>query len=173
MQQAHDVTILTTRLGQTDRRALSEAWYAALHVAAPNRAGRPATVTGTPTRAPRPERANAARNGAARGAAAASVAMRNGRPATAPASGVPAAARDGARAAEKLARALTLRVLQRPASSFTVRSGDGRVHVVVCNDGARTRLVALCAPALRERVAQALAHARFVLAAHGISSEVA
>jgi hypothetical protein len=43
----------------------------------------------------------------------------------------------------------------------------------VRTDGATTRIVALCAPHLRDRVDRALAHARFGLAASGLRLEVA
>jgi hypothetical protein len=43
----------------------------------------------------------------------------------------------------------------------------------VRSDGARTRVVAVCAPPLRERVERALAQARFALAGCGVRAEVA
>ncbi len=47
------------------------------------------------------------------------------------------------------------------------------MRILVRSDGVRTRLVALCAPPLRERVERALAQARFALAARGVRAEVA
>ena len=59
------------------------------------------------------------------------------------------------------------------AAAVAVALDDGRVHLLVRTDGATTRIVALCAPHLRERVDRALAHARFALAATGTRLEVA
>ena len=47
------------------------------------------------------------------------------------------------------------------------------MHVLVRSDGERTRVVAVCAPSLRERVERALAHVRFALAGSGVRAEVA
>jgi hypothetical protein len=58
-------------------------------------------------------------------------------------------------------------------ATLSVKIGDGRVALLVRTDGGTTRIVALCAPQLRERVDRALAHARFSLAASGMSFEVA
>jgi hypothetical protein len=52
--------------------------------------------------------------------------------------------------------------------SFTVADSGGRVRVAVRVDGrGGVRVVAVCAPGVRERVERALAHARFVLAGNG------
>ena len=59
------------------------------------------------------------------------------------------------------------------ALSFTVPAAGGRVQLVVRCDGTRTRVVAVCAPALRERVERALAQARFALAGCGVRAEAA
>jgi hypothetical protein len=63
--------------------------------------------------------------------------------------------------------------VRRGVASFVVRAGDARVHLAVRTDGERARIVAVCSPRMRERVERALAHARFVLAAHGIRAEAA
>jgi hypothetical protein len=59
------------------------------------------------------------------------------------------------------------------SAAFAIDAGNGRVHLLVRTDGGRTRIVALCAPHLRERVDRALAHARFALAAAGTRIEAA
>ncbi|MEA2722054.1 MAG: hypothetical protein QOJ39_3918, partial [Candidatus Eremiobacteraeota bacterium] len=59
------------------------------------------------------------------------------------------------------------------SASFTVNVAGGRVHLLVRSDGACTRVVAVCAPLLRERVERALAHVRFALAGAGMRAEVA
>jgi hypothetical protein len=74
--------------------------------------------------------------------------------------------------ARRIERALAHRGCEE-ASSFALRSADGRIHLSIRTNGARTRLVAICAPSLRERVEQALAQARFALAGRGLMTEVA
>jgi hypothetical protein len=59
-----------------------------------------------------------------------------------------------------------------PQRTFAIDVGEGRVHVLVRTDGASTRIIALCAPQLRERVDRALAQARYGLAAAGLRVEV-
>ncbi|MBV8371188.1 MAG: hypothetical protein JO036_19910 [Candidatus Eremiobacteraeota bacterium] len=54
-----------------------------------------------------------------------------------------------------------------------MRAANGSVHLLVREDGARTRVVAACTPRLRERVERALAHARVALAQRGIAAEAA
>jgi hypothetical protein len=58
-------------------------------------------------------------------------------------------------------------------ASFAVRAANGRVHLVVRTAGGATRVVAVCVPALRERVERALAQARFALNGHGVRTEAA
>jgi pyruvate/2-oxoglutarate dehydrogenase complex dihydrolipoamide acyltransferase (E2) component len=170
--QTAGVTILSTELTHTDRRALSEAWYRTLHLAAPAPRGAVAQLAGASERA------------AGRGRPASPVL-----PAAAAPKGAPAVTvrlmrdprtpdeRERRVAATPLARRLARAVAvgaRRPRSSVcTIRDGGGRIVVLVRNDGTRTRVVAVCAPHLRERVERALAHARFALAAAGMRSEVA
>jgi len=75
--------------------------------------------------------------------------------------------------ARRIERGLARRTPRNGAASFAIRAGGGRIHLVVRSDGARTRVVAVCAPPLRERVERALAQARFVLAGRGVRTEVA
>ena len=59
------------------------------------------------------------------------------------------------------------------SSAFAVRAANGGVQLLVHADGTRTRVVAVCATRLRERVERALAHARFALAGCGLRAEAA
>ena len=177
MQQTTGVAILATHLAITDRRALSQAWYSALHVAehAPAAAVPRARVArGTPqSAAVRP--APVARGAAGRGAVApngaqlhrATSARCNGPAAFAPERRAPQT-----ELARRIERGLARRVRGAPAS-FAVSVAGGRVQLLVRSDGARTRVVAVCAPNVRERVDRALAHARFALAAAGLRTEPA
>lgn len=201
MQQTTSVAVLATHLARTDRRALSQAWYDALHLAdhaPPPRARLPAATSaasrGTRTAArpdangPLAERvdsraattnAPAARNAA--GANAANAATAANATATSAVNASSSQARCGARAgspehgdsAARIDHATVRRPAQPGAASFTVQAPDGRVHLVVRSDGARTRVVAVCAPPLRERVERVLAHVRFTLAGAGVRAEAA
>jgi len=176
MQQTDRIDVLTTHLAETDRRGLSQAWYSALHVA---------------ERAPRVPHAAVARGAASRFSPPASrPASRNtSLHAQYHANPVRASAREAAHRrvvavpeperrfpktalARQLECTLIRRVPRAAATSFALRAGDARVHLLVRSDGARTRVIAVCAPSLRERVERALAQARFVLAGR-ISAEVA
>jgi hypothetical protein len=178
MQHPHGVAVVATHLAGIDRRALSQAWYSALHLAeraAPARRGASA--------APSPGAAAKVRGGcrdeSGRGApVAAPRAVREPHPA-------PFSGRSGAHltSAERraprceLARRIEHGVARRRTIdggvAFAVRTGGARVHVLVRCCGARTRIVAVCSPPLRERVERALAQARFALAGRGAAAEVA
>ncbi|MDB5073399.1 MAG: hypothetical protein JWM87_4510 [Candidatus Eremiobacteraeota bacterium] len=207
MQQTNGVAVLATHLAHTDHRALSQAWYSALHLAdrTPPARARPSSADissahdaaqraraacgGSPDRtaaggdhrsgargergahlrgehdaSSRGERAADERGGRA-APCTATVPARHADPA-ADAHDSDALARHGERNAGR----------HRPAAgaaSFTIQAAGGRVHVVVRSDGERTRVVAVCAPPLRERVERALAQVRFLLAGSGVRAEVA
>jgi hypothetical protein len=177
MQQTDGVAVLATHIAHTDRRALSQAWFSALHLAertppAPrSRAPRAALASGGAARAGRDPHAAAPRRpptgapglrGTERDTGARTGAMTGGADRRAPKSDL----------ARRIERGLR-HAPARGATAFTVRGAGGRVQLVVRGDGARTRVVAVCAPPLRERVERALAHARFALAGRGVRAEVA
>jgi hypothetical protein len=172
MQQTTGVAVLATQLAQTDRRALSQAWYDALHLArnaAPTRSGAaPRAFHASPplaraTSAPVPARL--------RVAADAAYERHAGGARRAPAS--PGLERRAPKCelADRIERALARRIPRAAAASFAVQIADGRVRILVRSDGERTRVLAVCAPPLRERVERALARARFALAARGVRVE--
>jgi len=167
------VAVVATRLPSIDRRALSQAWYSALHLQAAS------GVRSAPSRAA----ALASPGNVARPARDIErfVPRASSLPATRPAhpSRSATVAVDRRAPAGELARRIeraiarhTVMRSQAPAT-LSVKTGDGRVALLVRTDGGTTRIVALCAPQLRERVDRALAHARFSLAASGMSFEVA
>ncbi len=161
------VAVVATSLARTDRRALSQAWYSALHLAehAPPRTDRP-HAEGTP-----PSHGTEVRPASLRGSDAAPSGAGGAR-ALPRSSGAVLPVLDRRAPATPLAkrieRAIAHAPAQTPAASVAIKAGGGRVQVLVRSDGEATRIVALCAPALRERVEQALAHARFALAAQGV-----
>lgn len=162
-------SILSAPLPNCDRRALSEAWYSALHMhrdsAAPPKLAHavPALAReGAPVH--RPGRYS---SGAVH--AAPSLAVRVG---AAPAlAGAPPVERRAIRS--KLAQDIERIFLRTPHpprhASFSLGAGRGRVQILLRERGTGMQIVALCPPAAREIVAQALAQARYTLALRGIA----
>jgi hypothetical protein len=178
MQQIDRIDVLTAQLAETDRRALSQAWYSALHLAetaprgshriavgrclpgAAAAAARQATSRGTPLRATTAvDRATATARESARRRGPAAPGLERRAPKTV--------------LARRLERALIRRVPRAAVTSFALRAGTGRIRLLVRSDGSRTRVVAVCPLSLRDRVERALAQARFALAGRGVAAEVA
>jgi hypothetical protein len=177
VQNTTGVAVLATHLAVADRRALSQAWYSALHLAertparpSASRAGRSGAHEDR-THVTRAPHAATARDGSYRGPS--------------PTSSRTARARhdDAALAAERRApktvlarrieRALARCVPSGASCSVAVNAAGGRVRLLVRSDATGTRIVAVCSGALRERVERALAQARFALAECGVRAEVA
>lgn len=169
MTQELNVCVVAAPLAAIDRRALSQAWYSALHCAS-------GTNSPVPERRPKNARTGHTFSGAQR-------ARRDGRCASAPlhprvVRAKNAQVRDGCfgtggdRRARRsaLARRIERRFLDPRSISqrATFASGGKRVHVVVQASAGRVRLVAVCPPGIREAVARALAQARFALASRGV-----
>lgn len=164
------VAVIATQVAQTDRRALSEAWYSALHLAREAAPGRPAARAATLTA------------GAVTTAHTIPLAAAQREPAT---TGLPVRARREASArtgepfdrrrlpsetARRIERAVAALSARRPVpAAHTVDVAGGRVRLLVHNDGCAMRIVALCSSPLREHVERALASARFALAGAGIA----
>ncbi|HEY0382960.1 MAG TPA: hypothetical protein VGC72_12255 [Candidatus Elarobacter sp.] len=179
MQHSTGVAVVATQLPGTDRRALSQAWYSALHLAErPRAAAHAPRARESLLGAPSGPRSATGANAAARDAAN-DTGRGAGRTARGATGRYDANAVDAERRIPKteLARQIERGLARRPArgapASFAVRGAGGRVHLIVRNDGAHTRVVAVCAPPLRERVERALAQARFALAGRGVRAEVA
>lgn len=166
------VAVIATQLARTDRRALSEAWYSALHLAreTPTARSTPARSTAWPAPPPAATHSSPAQH-------AASVSSRAERPqarSRGTATTTPSATIDRRRPSteftQRIERAVAALGVRRPLpAAHTVDVGEGRVRLLVHADGRCTRIVALCRPELRERVERALAHARFALAGGGIA----
>jgi hypothetical protein len=163
------IAVVSTTLAGADRRALSQAWYSALHLAerapVPAKRAPHAAAPPPPRRIPPPEH----------------VPVGFDRPASVARPGAMAVARpvpfadERRRPPEELGRRIARVVARarprRPAPAASLAVGGGRVHVFVRTGGGTTRIVALCSPALEARVARALAHVRFGLAAAGLRVE--
>jgi hypothetical protein len=169
MTQELNVCVLAAPLAAIDRRALSQAWYSALHCA-----------SGKSRPAPRPNVRDAGyrRNGsAAQPAPPEHSEARSGARTTARRENAktqdPSVSAEIDRRARRspLARHIERTFLDPRAMArrATFITGGKRVHVVVQASAGRVRLVAVCAPAIRETVARALAQARFALASRGIA----
>ena len=176
MQQTTGVAVLATHLAATDRRALSEAWYSALHLAAAPAtrsaaAGRGAAAHVRPARDARGSGQPSPRRPAdfdPQQRPPGAVRVREGR-----LDGVPERRTPKSELGRRLERALLRRLPRAAQTQFGLSAAGGRVHLLVRAEGGRTRVVAVCAPALRERVERALAHARFALAARAVPCEAA
>lgn len=173
MTEQLGISILCAPVAAMDRRALSQAWYSALHLA--DRASRA-------TRAPSHSHATAAaphcEQPVRRGSAELRVppAMVRAIPTleriARPIAGMP----ERRASRSSLARRIE-RTFLRPASdvkhaTFRIDGTQARVHVALQTSGNRVRLVAVCRRDLQERVRAALAQARFALAARGIVLDV-
>jgi hypothetical protein len=174
--RSESIAVVSTQCAHTDRRALSQAWYSALHVAqrdaspgAPRRMRIGVSVDkgATPVIPNHPDGARPTPGGAP---ARANVPSRRD-------VAVPAAAIERRTPKSDLAKRIERAVVTNgrragAAASLAIRAADGRVQLVVRTQGDATRIVALCAPELEARVARALAQARFALATRGVRTEV-
>lgn len=170
MTQQPGFSILSAPLAAVDRRALSQAWYSALHLAREGRTAapvRPAATQSACAVPPREHRASAIRTERPRNDNA--HATHASRRSSFDGAGV-SADRRGVRSA--LARKIEHTFLDPTRhvarTTFSVDGTRERVHVSLQTTGNRVRLVAVCSPSLRAAVAEALAQARYALAARGI-----
>jgi hypothetical protein len=168
MTTAPGVAVVATQLAQTDRRALSQAWYSALHLAdgAPRSAAhrlapRPVAASSAPEVAYAIVPAGTSARCAPSGPAPARAAHERITPAAERRRAPSEIARRVERAVERIAHA------PRPRTAQTVTIDGGRVTLIVRTDAHATRVVALCSAPLRAHVERALAHARYALAARG------
>lgn len=162
-------SILTAPLAAIDRRALSQAWYSALHLAQETRAQPSST---------QPQSSIPAGNRAPRIAESrdhARLVERDRRPQPrVPASKSPVTAAPERRAERSaLARHIErtfLNPIARPArATFTIDGTRVRVHVALQTTAEGVRIVAVCPASIRGRVLRALDEARYALATRGIA----
>lgn len=171
MTQQLGFSVLTAPLAAIDRRALSQAWYSALHLAHERKSeslalGKPA-VEHTMIAA----RVHEAPETHARVRVSESKPRNNGATKKARRTDVPAAVDRRARRST-LARKIEQTFLHPSGNvrraTFSIDGTHARVHVTLQTSNGRARLVAVCPPAVRGPVAQALAQARYALASRGI-----
>lgn len=171
IDQHLEFSVLSAPLASVDRRSLSQAWYSALYAAdktpkCENRCPAPASTSGdSPVCDVAQKQAPIHANSAG------------------PIERVPAREGDTPRASASerrtaqlpLARRIEHRLRCSPKAprktSVTLDEPGGRVQLLLCTSGHRVKLVAICSPRAKERVAAALVQARYALAKRGIALE--
>lgn len=175
MTQQLGVSILSAPLAALDRRALSQAWFSALHLA--RESVHPAASE--PSVPPRSAPAIKSTDSETERPHARSTS--DGPPSTARESDSKRPAHMSAAADRRASRSPLARRIERTfldpranvkRATFSVGEEGVRVHVVLQSRGERVHLVALCAPRVRDTVVQALAQARYALASRGIVIDV-
>lgn len=165
------LTVVAAPVPYTDRRALSQAWYSALHLSSRAVAQVHRQARGSPD-APRaaPPATVPPKAARARPAALVRVTAR----ATAGAAGAGGERRAApSPLARRIVRTLARVAPARVTAPVTVRAGNGRVAVLIRSTPRAVELIALCVPATRPAVERALAEARYALAARGVRLESA
>jgi hypothetical protein len=169
------VSIIAAPLAAIDRRALSQAWYAALQ-RAPRSRTTPATLrAAVPALAPVRTREDVA---SALGSRTPQCFARlgNDKPArgtvTGDGIGPHVRCRLRSQLAQRIERVFSDSRAELRRATFSLGRGNVRVHVILQTRGGRTILLALCPPEVRAIVARALSDVRFALAARGIGLAV-
>ncbi len=169
MTQQIGFSVLSAPLAAIDRRALSEAWYSALHLAKGNAAEAPRSKPVKPS-------------GAVHAKAATAPAQRS----TADAVHFPPRAAAQQRDRQNEAQLVERRAMRSPLArkiestflhpsrsvqraTFTIDGTQNRVHIALQTSGSQLRLIAICPPSVRTAVARALEEARYALAERGIT----
>lgn len=166
MTQQLGFSILSAPLAAIDRRALSQAWYSALHLAREHAApaqpprSRASCAPAVPCNKRTNERGTFSSQREDRSAHASTARHERGT----------AVERRAVRSplARKIERVF-LDPVRRPVRATFTLGGASRVHVALQSTSGGVRLIALCAPELRTRVARALDEARYALARRGIA----
>jgi hypothetical protein len=169
---SESVAVIATQVAKTDRRALSEAWYSALHLAhAPAPLARAGARGALPALTPVPARRVQSALPAGTQRQMPLQVCRAARAATV----LPQAPPDRRHVPSATARTIERAVAKLgsrtsgPAAQ-TIDVAGGRVRLLVRSNGVTTRIIAVCSAPLRESVERALAHARFTLAGNGIAA---
>jgi hypothetical protein len=173
MTQQLEVSILAAPLAAIDRRALSQAWYSALHLARQDRRLVPARECGprivaTPSQPEPRDETDLSRPRAAEPRVQHFVQTK------APQVTMPSGAarisanRVSVRLSQRIERRFAHSTSHVKRATFSMGRGEARVHVILQTNGNVATLVALCRPQMRGVVARALAHARFALASRGV-----
>lgn len=164
--------IVARGLPYIDRRALSEAWYASLHMAEHERGAPPAiSAAHAGSMASASGHCVLAAPSATHEVGAATACASQARLSRDRVLGVSLERcerrRPSLMLAARIAKAFTP-AAARAGATFDIEYGGARVRVLMRCDSGNMRLFALCKPALRETVTRALDEARFLLASRGV-----
>lgn len=166
-------SILTAPLAAIDRRALSQAWYSALHLAqSPPHPSQPQAQRRSATQA-------FAGNVTARAKASGHVQTPSPRVARRAALVTPRAGAacdrrtERSRLGAQIERAFLRQGNAAQRTSIVVEGGRERVHLTLQRLSGGLTLVAVCSPRARDTVSRALNEARYALARRGISLTLA
>lgn len=159
-------SVLTAPVASIDRRSLSQAWYSALYGNS-NATAQPKAIPAETAQAHRHSSTHAnseRRADEPRGLA------RTGLQAKVSTSVVATLERRAPKSAlaRKIARTFRTPRYTPQKASFTVDSEQGRVHILLQTRGSQLKLIAICPPKARAHVAEALAQARYAMAARGV-----
>ena len=173
MNASSAIAVVETRLPYIDRRALSQAWFSALHLSA-RLSGAGAPSRGTPCRDLPAQRARSVSSFAAPAALPPRARPAAFRAGTAP-RGVPQERVESRARAPKPSPPSRACARSYPSfqAALTIGLDGGRVALVVRRDGAMLHVVALCSARHVELVRRALAGASAALAAGGDSVRTA
>jgi hypothetical protein len=169
MTQQLAFSILTAPIAAIDRRALSQAWYSALHLA---RSGEPPSLAAA-ARDEMPPREYGTRLATTRHEYARSAKFGGVARGRDPGSKPSLAAMPDRRAvrstlARRIERTFLHSIARPKRATFTLDGTAARVHVALQTTPAGVRIIAVCQASMRTRVARALDEARYALAARGI-----
>jgi hypothetical protein len=178
MTQQLELSILAAPLAAIDRRALSQAWYSALHLArppqsaAPFRQLGPCSVSSSASKTLSDEtQFSRARS---RDARVPHQVLAKPPPATtaqSSAARIPADRRI-APLSQRIERRFTDSPTPVKRATFSMGRGAARVHVILQTNGNVANLVALCRPDMETIVARALAQAGLALARRGFAIDL-
>jgi hypothetical protein len=171
MTQQLGVSILSAPLAAIDRRVLSQAWYSALHLA---RNAPRAHMRSHDDQMPKEENAVDAREETARRRNRALLALvpHASRMRMSPSATVEGDRRARSSLGRKIEKMVTHPLRRQHSATFTIDGTSARVHVILRTAGDLVHVVAICSPALRSSVSQALSEACVALSSRGIALAV-
>ncbi len=162
------VSILSAPVAAADRRALSQAWYSALYRSSANVPERPQISPTAALQAPRSRAAQPTTQKPHAGKLAAAL-PRSAEPPRRSDAFVSPERRAARSSLARKIEAAFLRPGAAPRTATFSLGEEGRVRISLRMDGSAVRLIAVCAPSVRAKVAQALAQARYAMALRGIT----
>jgi|HubBroStandDraft_4_1064222.scaffolds.fasta_scaffold128654_2 hypothetical protein len=173
MTQRLEVSILAAPLAAIDRRALSQAWYSALHLARRDRCLVPARectpcIVAAPNEPESQDETDICRPRAAERRVQRFAQTKPLQVTMLSSADRTSVNRGTVPLSQRIERRFAHSASHVRRATFSMGRGAARVHVVLQTNGNVATLVALCRPQMRGLVARALAQARFALATRGV-----